>query len=45
MSSSDLVKEVLNQILASTILIKKRFKSIQSPDDFLKNDNVLYLNK
>ena len=41
MSSSVLIKEVLNQILASTILIKKRFKSIQSPDDFLMNDRKL----
>ena len=41
MSNTELVKVVLNQILASSVLIQKRFKSIQSPDDFLKNDRKL----
>lgn len=35
------VKELLEFILESLVLVKKRFKSITSSDDFLKNDEGL----
>lgn len=41
MFNTALVKEVLNQILTASSLIQKRFSSIKSPDDFLKNDRKL----
>ena len=41
MFDPDLVKEVLNQILNAASVIQKRFRSIKSPDDFLKSDRNL----
>jgi len=41
MFDADLVKEVLNQILNAASVIQKRFRSIKSPDDFLKSDRNL----
>jgi uncharacterized protein with HEPN domain len=41
MFDSGLVEEVLNQILTSAKTIRKRFRSIKSADDFLKNDRNL----
>jgi len=41
MFDADLVKEVLKQILNAAPVIQKRFRSIKSPDDFLKSDRNL----
>jgi len=41
MFDADLVKEVLKQILNAASVIQKRFRSIKSPDDFLKSDRNL----
>jgi uncharacterized protein with HEPN domain len=41
MYDTGLVKEVLKQILSASLLIQKRFRVINSPDDFLQNDRRL----
>jgi uncharacterized protein with HEPN domain len=41
MFNSELVMEVLNQILQSVDIIQKRIKPIKTADDFLKNERRL----
>ena len=38
MSDPELVKEILTQILEATSRIERRFIAIESPEDFLKNE-------
>lgn len=41
MFERNLIREVLSQILNSTIIIQKRIKPVKSPTDLLKNDRSL----
>ncbi len=41
MSEKELIVEVLNQILQSTLTIEKRFRVIKTPEDFLRDDRRL----
>ncbi len=41
MFNIELTKVILNQILSSVIIIKKRIRGIKSADDFLRSDRNL----
>ncbi len=41
MPDSELIREILSQVLTATERIERRFREIQKPDDFLDNDEGL----